>query len=68
LLALHQGKNPFNSANAEVVDTQTEETMIKTPAVIVYKFMMVQEIFLVSNDHTTPYQEARKKYETFFYF
>jgi len=45
--------------NAEVVDTQTEETMIKTQAVVAYKFMMVQ-IFLVSNDHTTPYQESQK--------
>ena len=42
-----------------MVDTQTEETMIKTQAVVAYKFMMVQ-IFLVSNDHTTPYQESQK--------
>ena len=35
--------------------------MIKTQAVIVHKFLMVQEIFLVSNDHTTPYQESQKK-------
>jgi hypothetical protein len=47
--------------NAEMVDTQTEETMIKTQAVIVFKFMIVQEILLVSNDHTTPYPESQKK-------
>ena len=45
---------------AGMVDTQAEETMIKTQAVIVYKFMMVQ-ILLISNDHTTPYPEIRKK-------
>ena len=33
----------------------------KTQAVIVYKFMMGQEILLVSNDHTTPYPESQKK-------
>jgi hypothetical protein len=37
-----------------MVDTQAEETTIKTEAVIVHKFMMAQEILLVSNDHTTP--------------
>ena len=45
---------------AGMVDTQAEETMITTQAVIVYKFMMVQ-ILLISNDHTTPYPEIRKK-------
>jgi hypothetical protein len=37
-----------------MADTQAEETMIKTQAVMVYKFMMAQEILLISNDHTTP--------------
>ena len=45
---------------AGMVDTQAEETMIKTQAVIVYKFMMVQ-ILLISNDHTTPYPESQKE-------
>jgi hypothetical protein len=59
-----------NINNAEMVDAQTEETMTKTQAVIVYKFTMVQEILLISNDHTTPYPESQggKKKETFFYF
>jgi hypothetical protein len=53
--------------NAEMVDTQAEIT-IKIQAFIVYKFMIRQDILLVSNDHTTPYPESRKKkYETYFY-
>ena len=54
--------------NAEMVDAQIVETMTKTQAVIIYKFMTVQEILLISNDHPTPYPESQKKNETFFYF
>ena len=54
--------------NAEMVDTQAEEITIKIQAVIVYKFMIRQDILLISNDHTTPYPESqKKKYETYFY-
>jgi hypothetical protein len=54
--------------NAEMVDTQAEETTIKAQAIIVYKFMMVQEILLISNDHTTPYPESQKKMRHSFIF
>jgi len=54
--------------NAEMVDTQAEEITIKIQAGIVYKFMIRQDILLVSNDHATPYPESqKKKYETYFY-
>jgi len=51
----------LSQINAEMVDTHAEETMIKTQAAIVYKFMIRQDILLVSNDHTTPYPESQKK-------
>jgi hypothetical protein len=44
-----------------MVDTQAEEITVKNQAAIVYKFMRRQNILLVSNDHTTPYPESRKK-------
>ena len=47
--------------NAEMVDTQAEEITIKIQAGIVYKFMIRQDILLVSNDHATPYPESQKK-------
>jgi len=49
-----------------MVGTQAE-TMIKTQAAIVYKFMM-GKILLVSNDNTTPHPESQKKMRHSFIF